>query len=102
MRFLKPLDDDILHEVGKKFSRIVTIEDGVRNGGFGSAVMEWMSDHGYAPHITRLGLPDSFVEHGSIEELREIVGLDKESLFSSIFGSSLPESQSYGKEERTR
>ncbi len=102
MRFLKPLDDDILHEVGKKFSRIVTIEDGVRNGGFGSAVMEWMSDHGYAPHITRLGLPDSFVEHGSIEELREIVGLDKESLFSSIFGPSLPESQSYGKEERTR
>ena len=84
MRFLKPLDEGILHEVGKKFSRIVTIEDGVRNGGLGSAVMEWMSDHGYAPHITRMGLPDSFVEHGTIDELREIVGLDKESIRREI------------------
>jgi 1-deoxy-D-xylulose-5-phosphate synthase len=84
MRFLKPLDEDILHEVGQKFSRIVTIEDGVRNGGLGSAVMEWMSDHGYTPHITRLGLPDSFVEHGEISELRQIVGLDKESIKQCI------------------
>ena len=88
MRFLKPLDEDILHEVGKKFSRIVTIEDGVRNGGLGSAVMEWMSDHGYTPHITRLGLPDSFVEHGEISELREIVGLDKKSIIQSIVAPS--------------
>ena len=80
MRFLKPLDEDILHEVGKKFKRIVTVEDGVRNGGLGSAVTEWMSDHGYDVKITRLGLPDNFVEHGTISQLREIVGLDNESI----------------------
>jgi len=84
MRFLKPLDEDILHEVGRKFQRVVTIEDGVRNGGLGSAVMEWMGDHGYRPLITRLGLPDQFVEHGEVEELREIVGLDKESIRKAI------------------
>ena len=84
MRFLKPLDEDILHEVGRKFSRIVTIEDGVRNGGLGSAVLEWMSDHGYSPKITRLGLPDNFVEHGTVAELRQIVGLDKESIRAAL------------------
>ena len=88
MRFLKPLDEDILHEVGKKFKRIVTIEDGVRNGGLGSAVMEWMSDHGYDVKITRLGLPDSFVEHGTISELRKIVGLDHESIMKAIVAPS--------------
>jgi 1-deoxy-D-xylulose-5-phosphate synthase len=80
MRFLKPLDEGILHEVGQRFSRIVTVEDGVRNGGLGSAVLEWMSDHGYSPQVTRLGLPDEFVEHGTVQELRGIVGLDKESI----------------------
>jgi len=88
MRFLKPLDETILHEVGRHFSRIITIEDGVRNGGFGSAVLEWMSDHGYAPHITRLGLPDSFVEHGTVAELRHLVGLDKEAIIKSLSSSS--------------
>ena len=87
MRFLKPLDEDILHEVGRKFKRIVTIEDGVRNGGMGSAVMEWMSDHGYDVKITRMGLPDNFVEHGTISELRKIVGLDNESIKSAIIKS---------------
>jgi 1-deoxy-D-xylulose-5-phosphate synthase len=84
MRFLKPLDENILHEVGRKFKRIVTIEDGVRNGGLGSAVLEWMSDHGYSPRITRMGLPDHFVEHGTVQELRKIVGLDLESIKSAI------------------
>ena len=84
MRFLKPLDEKILHEVGQKFRRIVTIEDGVRNGGLGSAVTEWMADHGYQLQITRLGLPDQFVEHGEVDELREIVGLDKESIRKAI------------------
>ena len=78
MRFLKPLDEQLLHEVGRRFRRIVTIEDGVRNGGLGSAVLEWMSDHGYQPRITRLGLPDHFVEHGTVSELRQLVGLDRE------------------------
>jgi 1-deoxy-D-xylulose-5-phosphate synthase len=84
MRFLKPLDEDILHEVGKKFSRIITVEDGVRTGGLGSAVLEWMSDHGYSPTIQRLGLPDVFVEHGTVSELHQIVGLDVESIKKAI------------------
>ena len=84
MRFLKPLDEQLLHEVGRRFRRIVTVEDGVRNGGLGSAVLEWMSDHGYQPHITRLGLPDHFVEHGTVSELRQLVGLDNESIRRSI------------------
>ena len=88
MRFLKPLDEQILHEVGRRFKRIITVEDGVRNGGLGSAVMEWMSDHGYTPHITRLGLPDQFVEHGTVQELRQIVGLDIDSIRKAIEASS--------------
>ena len=84
MRFLKPLDEQLLHEVGRRFRRIVTVEDGVRNGGMGSAVLEWMSDHGYQPRITRLGLPDHFVEHGTVSELRQLVGLDNESIRRSI------------------
>ena len=88
MRFLKPLDEQILHEVGRRYKRIVTVEDGVRNGGLGSAVLEWMADHGYTPHITRLGLPDEFVEHGTVAELRQIVGLDKESIIKAIVAPS--------------
>ena len=86
MRFVKPLDENILTEVGKKFKRIVTIEDGARMGGMGSAVLEWMSDHGYQPQIIRLGLPDEFVEHGTVEQLREIVHLDHESIKNAIIG----------------
>lgn len=84
MRFLKPLDETILEEVGRRFKRVVTIEDGVRNGGLGSAVLEWMSDHGYHPEVVRLGLPDEFVEHGTVAELRKIVGLDAASIRSAI------------------
>ena len=84
MRFLKPLDENILDEVGRKFKRIITIEDGVRNGGMGSAVMEWMNDHGYQPQITRMGLPDHFVEHGTVDELRHIVGIDNETIKREI------------------
>lgn len=76
MRFIKPLDGQLLDEIGKKFKKVITIEDGVRNGGFGSAVLEWFNDHGYAPSVQRMGLPDEFVTHGSVDELRRIVGLD--------------------------
>ena len=76
MRFIKPLDDQLLDEIGKKFKKVITIEDGIRNGGFGSAVLEWFNDHGYAPSVQRMGLPDEFVTHGSVDELRRIVGLD--------------------------
>jgi len=85
MRFLKPLDEDILQEVGRKYKRIVTVENGVRNGGLGSAVMEWLNDHGYTTHVTRLGLPDDrFVEHGTVSELQKIVGIDVESIKKAI------------------
>lgn len=84
MRFVKPLDEEILDEVGRKFKRIVTVEDGSLRGGFGSAVLEWMSDHGYTPKIKRLGLPDSFVEHGTVPELQKITGIDAESIRKAI------------------
>ena len=84
LRFLKPLDEEMLHEIGKKFKRIVTVEDGVRNGGMGTAVMEWMEDHGYCPAVKRLGLPDHFVEHGTVAQLQAIVGIDKESIKNAI------------------
>ena len=84
MRWLKPLDEDILHEVGKKFRRIITIEDGVINGGLGSAVTEWMNDHGYSARITRLGVNDQFVEHGSTKELYHLLKLDKEGICESL------------------
>ena len=85
MRFLKPIDEQILEEVGRKFKRIVTVENGVKTGGLGSAVLEWMNDHGYHPDIVRLGLPDTeFVEHGTVPELQKIVGLDVESIKKAI------------------
>ncbi len=76
MRFLKPIDEEILEEVGQRFKYVITIEDGIRNGGMGSAVVEWMSDHQYTPRIVRLGLPDRFVEHGSVAELQSLLGID--------------------------
>lgn len=84
MRFIKPLDGDLLDEIGKKFKKVITIEDGVRNGGFGSAVLEWFNDHGYAPSVQRMGLPDEFVTHGSVDELRRIVGLDASHIKQNI------------------
>ena len=87
MRFAKPLDEEILDEVGRKFKRILTIEDGSREGGFGSAVLEWMSDHGYTPQIKRLGLPDNFVEHGTVAELQKITGIDAESIKKAVEGT---------------
>ncbi len=84
LRFLKPLDEDMLHAIGQKFRRIVTVEDGARMGGMGSAVLEWMEDHGYRPAIVRLGLPDSFVEHGTVSQLRRLVGLDADSIAQTL------------------
>lgn len=76
MRFLKPLDEGLLTEVAACFKRIVTLEDGVRTGGLGSAVLEWLSDHGVTTPVARLGLPDAFVEHGSLKELHALCGID--------------------------
>lgn len=84
LRFVKPLDENLLQDIGRKFNKIITIEDGVRNGGMGSAVLEWMSDHGFRPQIVRMGLPDAFVEHGSVAQLRKLVGLDADSIRKEI------------------
>ena len=86
LRFLKPLDEDLLDEIGRRYHKIITIENGVRAGGMGSAVLEWMSDHGYHPEVVRLGLPDKFVEHGKVCELQKIVGLDPEAIARGILG----------------
>ncbi len=86
LRFCKPLDEALLQEVGERFQRIVTIEDGARAGGIGSAVLEWMSDHHFTPAITRLGLPDHFVEHGSVPQLKALTGLDDDSIAKAIVG----------------
>ena len=84
LRFLKPLDGHLLTEVGERFKKVITVEDGVRNGGMGSAVLEWMADKGYTPMVVRLGLPDKFVEHGTVEEERRVCGIDNESLRKDI------------------
>ena len=85
MRFLKPLDEAILTEVGECFERIVTVENGVRDGGLGSATLEWMADHHYHPEVIRLGMPaDRFVEHGTVEQLEQLVGLDVASIRKAI------------------
>lgn len=84
MRFLKPIDESILEEVGRNFKRVITVENGVIRGGLGSAVLEWMNDHGYTPRVQRLGLPDSFVEHGTVKELMHIVGIDEEGIKKAI------------------
>ncbi len=89
MRFLKPLDEKLLDEIGRRFSSIVTVENGVRNGGLGSAVTEWMGDHGYTPRVVRLGMPDTeFVEHGTVAELEHIVGLDAETIADTVVSLS--------------
>lgn len=87
MRFLKPLDEAILKEVGTTYEQIITIEDGVRNGGLGSAVMEWMGDNGFKPTIKRMGMPDEFIEQGTVQQLRTICKIDIESIKQEIRNS---------------
>lgn len=84
MRFAKPLDTEILKDVAQQFDRIITIEDGAREGGFGSAVLEWLEDNGYRKNVVRLGLPDHFVEHGTVAELQHIVGIDAEGIIDAV------------------
>ena len=84
MRFVKPLDENLLKEVAAKFKHVITVEDGVREGGFGSAVIEWMEDNGQRLDIVRLGLPDHFVEHGTVAQLQSIVGIDAEGIRRTI------------------
>ena len=84
MIYLKPIDEDLLHEVGKKFDRIITVENGVIKGGLGSAVLEFMADNGYTPRVKRIGVPDEFIEHGPIPEQYKLCGMDAQSITDEI------------------
>ena len=87
MIFVKPIDEEILHEVAQKYKRIITVEDGCITGGFGSAVLEFMSDNGYTPHIKRIGIPDKFIAQGTVKELHQLCGIDEENIYSVIIGN---------------
>ena len=74
----------MLHEAGRNFKRIVTIEDGTRKGGMGSAVLEFMADNIYTPHVERIGVPDAFIEHGTVQELHRLCGMDEEGIYNIL------------------
>ncbi|RLD66849.1 MAG: 1-deoxy-D-xylulose-5-phosphate synthase [Bacteroidetes bacterium] len=84
MRFVKPIDEELLHKTFKKFNKIITLEDGAVVGGFGSAVLEFMNKNNYTAKIKRLGIPDNFIEHGTQQELYKECGYDAESIYQEI------------------
>jgi len=84
MRFVKPLDEELLHTIFKKFSKIITVEDGCLMGGFGSAVLEFMADNNYRAEVKRLGIPDRFIEHGTQQELWEECGYDTQAIINCV------------------
>ena len=91
MRFVKPLDEATLHLIFSQYKRIITIEDGVLQGGFGSAVLEFMSDHQYNSQVLRIGIPDKFVDHGTTEELDREYGLDQQGIYKTAKAFMLKE-----------
>ena len=88
MRFCKPLDEELLESIASTFRRVVTVEDAQRAGGFGSAILEWMSDHDKDVTVKRIGLPDRFIEHGTVEQLRHIAGTDIDAIVDAITNTS--------------
>jgi len=84
MRFAKPLDEELLHEIAHKFNKIITVEDGTIVGGFGSAVLEFMAEHHYTPEVKMLGIPDRLVEHGKPEELHRECGYDAKGIADAV------------------
>ncbi|MDG2311301.1 MAG: transketolase C-terminal domain-containing protein, partial [Flavobacteriales bacterium] len=84
MRFVKPLDEIMLHEIFGRFKSVITVEDGTIQGGFGSAVIEWMAEQGYGARVTRLGMPDRWVEHGTQAELYAECGYDAEAIAAQL------------------
>jgi 1-deoxy-D-xylulose-5-phosphate synthase len=84
MIWIKPLDTDLLSQVASKYQHIITIEDGVISGGFGSAVMEWLQDRGFDNKVKRLGIPDNWVYQGSVEELKHDCGYDVAGIVKAI------------------
>ena len=94
MRFLKPIDTELLDSIGKNYSHIITVEDGVLNGGFGSAVVEYMNDNNIQINVHRVGIPDEFVQHGTVPQLREITHMDAASISDLILGIASDDVQS--------
>ncbi|MFR1234818.1 MAG: 1-deoxy-D-xylulose-5-phosphate synthase [Barnesiella sp.] len=92
MIFLKPIDEDILHEVGKNYKRVITVEDGSIKGGLGMAVIEFMNDNGYMVSVKRIGIPDEFIGHGTVDELYKLCGMDEDSILKTIL-SIVPQKQ---------
>jgi 1-deoxy-D-xylulose-5-phosphate synthase len=84
MRFVKPLDIELLAEVGKKYKKIITVEDGILRGGVGEAITKWLSDNGYHPQVVSLGIGDNFVEHGTLPELYALCGYDVAGIVRAI------------------
>ncbi|GHT01658.1 hypothetical protein AGMMS49525_03030 [Bacteroidia bacterium] len=80
MIYLKPIDEELLHEIGKNYKRVVTVENGTTQGGLGTAVMEFMSENNYSPEVVRIGIPDEFIPHGTIPELYKLCGMDVDSI----------------------
>ena len=84
LRFLKPIDTEMLHRIARSFHQIITVEDGAKAGGMGSAVLEFMADHDYSIRVHRIGIPDNFIEHGKVDELYKLCGMDEESITNII------------------
>ena len=84
MRFAKPLDEQLLHEVFSRYEKIITVEDGTVKGGFGSAILEFMNEHHYRVEIKILGIPDRLVEHGTPKELHRECGYDTEAIKDTV------------------
>lgn len=84
LRFVKPLDEKLLNEVFGRFNKIITVEDGVIKGGFGSAILEFMAQNGFSAQVKLLGIPDRFIEHGSLKELYKICGIDTEGIVNAV------------------
>lgn len=84
MRFLKPIDEEMLHDIASKFKKVITVENGTIKGGLGSAVLEFFADNNYLLSVTRLGLPDEFIQHGSNDELFKMLRLDDQGIAQSL------------------
>ena len=84
MIFLKPLDEEIMREVGENYTQVLTVEDGTLKGGLGSMVTDWLNDNGYAVRVHRMGLPDAFVTQGTVPQLYDLCGIDKPSIKNKL------------------
>jgi 1-deoxy-D-xylulose-5-phosphate synthase len=95
MRFVKPLDEEIMHQVGKNYKKVITIEDGTVVGGFGSACLEFFAEHNYQVEVKILGIPDRLVEHGKPAELHKECGYDKEAIMETVLNWSEVKVENY-------